>query len=663
MKKYLILLATLIYGFAISQPYSIGTRTITFTDPSRLGGFFGTTPRSIETRIYYPAIAPGANQTAINNQFPIVVIGHGFAMNSDAYQNLWEELVPRGYIVALPRTEASLIPFPSHNNFALDLAFVEQKMHDEGASSTSPFYQRVYPTSAIMGHSMGGGCTILATQNNNGSRLKTVVGFAPAVTDPSSITAALNVTVDALIFSGSSDGVTPPSDSHIPIYNNLNSTCKYFVNIIGGAHCYFANTNTNCDFGESTSSTGISVTRAQQQQITYTYLNPWLDFKLKGNCKAWDLFQDSLANSTRITFQSSCNYVVTPNPNVTPTGNIELCPNETITLNGISNANYNYKWFRNNTAISGATNDAYTVSQSGNYFLEITTDVFGCKDSSEVAVVIYGSEDTTFINSAICLGSSYSFPDGSSTQTPGVFHFALNSSINCDSVVSFTISIIEADDEITNITTCETDSFELPDGTFVNSPTTYRDTLVAISGCDSVYRTIHVGFETPIEILSVEGSAILNSNQNGNYFITSNIPYTHITWQIVGGNILNNTENSDTVLIEINSAIATLSVTAGNTNCSDDATFEIELEIINSLKEVTQQKLHVYPNPAQNNLTIDFTALNSYDLDINIVNIIGKSVYNGTISKQNNIINVSSLPAGFYSIISSKGSATFIKAN
>ena len=138
--------------------------------------------------------------------------------------------------------------------------------------------------------------------------VKTIVGFAPAETVPSAIDSAVNVLVPALIFSGSQDGVTPPVNHHLPIYNALGSDCKTFVSIIGGAHCYFANTNFNCDFGEASSSTGIAITREEQQEITYKLLTPWLDFYLNENCDAFLTFEDSLDNVSGITYQRTCNY-------------------------------------------------------------------------------------------------------------------------------------------------------------------------------------------------------------------------------------------------------------------------------------------------------------------------------------------------------------------
>lgn len=288
--------------------FNIGHTTITFNDPSRTGGYGsgGGAGRQIQTEIYYPAATTGDNTAISSGNFPIIVFGHGFAMAWDAYQNIWEHYVSLGYVMAFPRTEGSLIPSPVHADFGLDLKLVEQRMQAENSLSTSIFYQHLSANSAIMGHSMGGGATILAAQNN--SSIKTIVGLAPAETDPSAIAAAANVTVPAVIYSGSSDGVTPPADHHIPIYNGLSSDCKSFVSIIGGAHCYFANSNFNCDFGEATSSSGISISRAEQQTRTFASLDSWFDYILKGNNASLGAFLNALDQvpSSQIIPQTTC---------------------------------------------------------------------------------------------------------------------------------------------------------------------------------------------------------------------------------------------------------------------------------------------------------------------------------------------------------------------
>ncbi len=350
--------------------FQVGHRTITFNDPSRTGGFGsgGGPGRQIQTEIYYPSTAAGDNTPLASGDFPVIVFGHGFAMAWDAYSNIWQRYATMGYILAFPRTEGGLIPGPSHNDFGLDLKLVGNRMLAEDNLATSPFFGKINGNVGIMGHSMGGGASMLGSAGN--TAIKTVVGLAPAETDPSAIAAAASVNVPALIFSGGQDGVTPPDEHHLPIYNNLASAKKTFVNIVGGAHCYFANSNFNCDFGEGTSSTGISITRAEQQTRTYTLLDPWLDYTLRGNCEAYETFVNALDDSpSTLATQTTC--VLNPVPVINENGSVL-----TSSILAVS-----YQWYLDGNAILGANSQSYTVSSSGDYTVEVTfTD--GCAETS-----------------------------------------------------------------------------------------------------------------------------------------------------------------------------------------------------------------------------------------------------------------------------------------
>lgn len=276
--------------------YPIGERTITFYDYARGG-------RIIETKIYYPALASGQNQSVAQGEFPLLVFGHGFMMGVDAYMNFVSVLVPRGYILALPTTEGGMSP--SHAEFATDLKFLADKIRQDAKNNSGFFlYQSVLDAAALMGHSMGGGSSILAAANN--LNVNAVINFAAAETNPSAINAATNITVPVLMFVGSNDGVTPPSQHQYPIYNNLGSRCKTLINITGGGHCYFANYNWACSFGESTTNPQPTITRDQQHAIMFAFLNPYLDFILKGDQSQRQVFQNLLTQHNGITYQQSC---------------------------------------------------------------------------------------------------------------------------------------------------------------------------------------------------------------------------------------------------------------------------------------------------------------------------------------------------------------------
>ena len=287
------------FSFLLSQ-YQIGHYNNTFQDPNRFD-------RNIQTEIYYPALNNGDNTTAVEGEFPVIIFGHGFVQDWDVYQNLWEEFVPNGYIMVFPRTEVSFFS-TDHQQFGWDLQFLVTKIQDEGINILSPIYNVVANNTALMGHSMGGGASFLAADSlctNGNNQLKTIIGLAPAESTTngvSSITSAANIIIPSLIFSGSQDGVTPPNVHHIPIYESLNSDFKTFISILGGGHCYFSNPSFTCDFGENVSSSGISLTRQEQQAITYDFLNFWLDYTLKDDCTDFFNFQDILFLSNDVEY-------------------------------------------------------------------------------------------------------------------------------------------------------------------------------------------------------------------------------------------------------------------------------------------------------------------------------------------------------------------------
>lgn len=310
-KSALLLLATVMFGITVlAQTFQIGHTTQYFYDSDR-------GDREIQTEIYYPANSTGDDVALASGEFPVLVFGHGFVMAWDSYANFWEEFVPNGYIMVFPRTEGNISP--SHEAFGLDLAFLTDAMQDEHINASSLFYGKVAPKTAVMGHSMGGGSSFIAAEAN--PNITTMISFAAAETTPSSIGAAANINIPTVVFSGDSDGVAPPAEHQTPMYNALASECKTFISLIDGGHCYFANYNFNCSFGEMTAP---PLPRDEVHAITFDFLNLWLDYTLRNNYDAFLTFNDSLQTSSRINFEQTCDMTKIPENN---TLNANICPN------------------------------------------------------------------------------------------------------------------------------------------------------------------------------------------------------------------------------------------------------------------------------------------------------------------------------------------------
>ena len=281
----------------LAQTFSIGNTSAVYYDSIR--------NRNIATEIYYPADNPGLDKPVSPGAFPVLVFGHGFLMAWDAYENFWTEIVPNGYVICFPTTEMGITP--NHQQFSEDLKFLATQMQIEAQDSTSLFFNSLATETGFIGHSMGGGVTFLAAENN--SNVHALINFAAAETNPSAISAASGINVPSLIFSGDDDCVAPPIDHQNIMYDSLNSACKTQVKIINGGHCYFANNNFNCNLGESFCNGNLNITRAEQQAVTNDFLNLWLDYSLKGDQNAFNVFNDSLQASNRINYLQNCNTV------------------------------------------------------------------------------------------------------------------------------------------------------------------------------------------------------------------------------------------------------------------------------------------------------------------------------------------------------------------
>ncbi len=300
---------SLFYLSSFAQDFSIGHTTIVFNDAARGN-------RNIQTDVYYPAYIKGENVAIAggsNQQFPIVVFGHGFNIGHAAYENIWSAIVPKGYIVAFPKTEGQQAK--GHLTYARDLAFLVNAIQGQGNMAGTLFSGKVSNKSCVIGHDLGGGCALLAPQFNSG--ITTVVALAPTETSPSVFNAASAVLQPVVIFSGSNDCVTPTAQYSNTIYNMLGSNCKTLIDITGGNHCQFANYNFNCSSLEENCAGQATISRATQQNIAMRYLMLWLNFKLKNDCRSWFVFKEDLETSIDISFQQQCS---NPFACINPTG-------------------------------------------------------------------------------------------------------------------------------------------------------------------------------------------------------------------------------------------------------------------------------------------------------------------------------------------------------
>lgn len=297
MRTHTLLFTLLLFlcSIQVNAQYAIGQQDFTYTDASRSN-------RNVSAEIYYPATAAGQNAAVATGQFPVIAFGHGFTTVYTEYSVWWEALVPLGYIVIFPETEGGLFG-PSHPNFGLDLAFVAETFKAQSADPTSDFFDSWNGMAAVMGHSMGGGCSYLAADGT--STFNTLISLAAADTNPSSVAAAANLTIPSLTIGGSADCVVMSGGAPIDHYNSAAAApYKAYAEITDASHCQFgiASGGSFCTLGELCSG---FLAKATQHQYMLELTTPWLDFYLKEDCSAWDVFHNYLTTATTHTYQEA----------------------------------------------------------------------------------------------------------------------------------------------------------------------------------------------------------------------------------------------------------------------------------------------------------------------------------------------------------------------
>lgn len=433
----------LIFLFAsiLRAQFQVGHMSINFKDASRSGGFtisggitMPGTGRTIGTEVYYPANTTGNNVAVASGTFPIVVIGHGFQMTWDSYDNIYNRLAQKGFIVALPRTEGGLSPV--HADFGADMRIVASLMlslNTSTVSGTTTFNGKILNKTAIGGHSMGAGSSFLAAANN--TTLTCLFNMAAAETNPSSVNSATAITVPALVVGAQRDCVadTNVQNSH---YNNIASTKKFKVFIKDLTHCDFGNgTSFQCTFGQGVSGCGNTLSNAAALNRYMTYVEPFLTNLLKDNCAAGKQFMDTIQapSSVRVGRRIQGSLVTLPTINISA-GGVNVCVGNQVTLTA-TGAN-TYTW------TGGISNGVPFAASSTQIYTVTGTDALGCSNTNTTNVTVNQGPSVTITptTSAICQGQSLSLTASGATSYTWSHGGANGSSVSPGSTTVYTLT-------------------------------------------------------------------------------------------------------------------------------------------------------------------------------------------------------------------------------
>jgi len=164
--------------------------------------------------------------------------------------------------------------------------------------------------------------------------------------------------------------------------------------------------------------------------------------------------------------------------------------------------------------------DGSIADSSGVYNVTVPS-IFGC-DSSILVNLFVREEITSAIVESICYGESLLF-NGNYYSQDGSYSDTLTAGTGCDSIITLTLTVLPQVATINSQTICFGDSL-LFNGNYYSQDGSYSDTLAAVSGCDSI---VTLTLTTLPPITTVIGLDICNGDsvffkgnyysQNGNY--------------------------------------------------------------------------------------------------------------------------------------------------
>lgn len=121
-----------------------------------------------------------------------------------------------------------------------------------------------------------------------------------------------------------------------------------------------------------------------------------------------------------------------------------ICPNKTVTLKASTN-NLALQWYRNGTAIVGATADSINVTLPGSYTVFGSQGCVGNLSNAVFVSVLPIKRDS--ITASICQKTSYTIA-GKNYYATGIYRDTLTSSNGCDSIITLNLTVKYVNDTV-----------------------------------------------------------------------------------------------------------------------------------------------------------------------------------------------------------------------
>jgi hypothetical protein len=401
--------------------------------------------------------------------------------------------------------------------------------------------------------------------------------------------------------------------------------------------------------------------------------------------------------SVRVTSASGTSVASTPvvvsntgtgtTPVITASGPTSFCPGGNVTLT--SDHATSYQWS------NGETSQSITVTNSGTY--SVTTVNGGCSGTSSTVSVDANSGPTVPTITAssslnVCPGTSlvltsspangYLWSNGSTARsiavtTAGDYYVRTYNGPNCSaqssikSVVILTApavptisaagsTTLDALNPSVVLTSSSASSYEWSTGDVTRAITAtaqgnYNVTVTGTNGCTATSNDVIVSANgcTPPQAPSItlSGPNVISSGQSVTLFADGS-----------GGYLWSNGSTNSSIAVQTS---GTYSVRLYNAGGCFSTSLPVHITVVNGSVDVTEiiagtndrpektdEQFSVYPNPAREQLNILFSQKHEKNVNIKLIDIVGREIQNREVSSMagSNLVqmDVSDLPDGIY---------------
>lgn len=288
-------------------------------------------------------------------------------------------------------------------------------------------------------------------------------------------------------------------------------------------------------------------------------------------------------------------------------------------------------------ACNGVAYDFFgqALTQSGTYYHALTNR-FGCDSTVALSLNVFPASSSAY-SAAICNGSVYNF-NGSALAASGLYYDTLTNTKGCDSVVQLNLQVNPVNSLSYNATICSGESY-LFNGVSLQSSGLYIDTLVNLSGCDSVVSLALVVDTLP----PVSWNSITEDTVPVDYHPILLTGATPAGGVYSGAGVAGNLFYPNLANPGINAV--TYTYTDGN-GCSDSVVKNFVV-LLTGIKDVDADGIYVYPNPAKGNLQV-VLPVGIHSADVSVFNAQAVLMLSETAAVNNFNLDISALPAGVY---------------